>query len=297
MKNPFKFAPIQTKFDGYHFRSRLEARHAVFFKTLGIPYEYEKEGFSLEGTPYLPDFWLPQQDCFVEIKGEKPTDEEIRKARLLALYAQKCVHIFYGNIEIPTLQNPYPIGSYINLPAKLWTYPDIKDRPGAIGAKLIKLPSHILAILQKVHDGGFSLSVLKPDAFNETEDLVIKLNHAAPYGIDNIDSLLYKLQSHYTALEEIQEHLEKHEKEIHKTLTPADGWKIEFAPQPSDAFTPDSSYWGECEKCGAIDLSEIFDNTHHCNDGVIGDLVNNTPRLIEAYTAARQARFEQGARS
>lgn len=50
---------IETKYNGYRFRSRLEARWAVFFDTLGVKYEYEKEGYDLDGTWYLPDFWLP----------------------------------------------------------------------------------------------------------------------------------------------------------------------------------------------------------------------------------------------
>lgn len=60
---------IETEYNGYHFRSRLEARWAVFFDTLGIKYEYEKEGYDLgRFGRYLPDFWLPAQRCWVEIK-------------------------------------------------------------------------------------------------------------------------------------------------------------------------------------------------------------------------------------
>lgn len=60
---------IDTVYNGYRFRSRLEARWAVFFDTLGVPYHYEPEGFDLgDGIRYLPDFWLPEQNCWVEIK-------------------------------------------------------------------------------------------------------------------------------------------------------------------------------------------------------------------------------------
>lgn len=62
---------IETNYNGYRFRSRLEARWAVFFDSLGVPYEYEKEGFNLgEAGWYLPDFWLPEQNCWVEIKPD-----------------------------------------------------------------------------------------------------------------------------------------------------------------------------------------------------------------------------------
>lgn len=60
---------IETVYDGYKFRSRLEARWAVFFNVLGVKYEYEKEGYDLDGTYYLPDFWLPEQKYWIEIKG------------------------------------------------------------------------------------------------------------------------------------------------------------------------------------------------------------------------------------
>ena len=60
---------IETQYNGYRFRSRLEARWAVFFDSLGVPYLYEPEGFELgDGVRYLPDFWLPDQHCWVEIK-------------------------------------------------------------------------------------------------------------------------------------------------------------------------------------------------------------------------------------
>lgn len=48
---------INTRYAGHLFRSRLEARWAVFFDHLGISWEYEPEGYELpDGTRYLPDF-------------------------------------------------------------------------------------------------------------------------------------------------------------------------------------------------------------------------------------------------
>jgi len=76
---------IETKYNGYRFRSRLEARWAVFFDKLDIKYEYEPEGFDLDGVWYLPDFWLPGLYCpsWVEIKGQAPTEVEMQKALAL----------------------------------------------------------------------------------------------------------------------------------------------------------------------------------------------------------------------
>jgi hypothetical protein len=62
--------PIETVYNGCRFRSRLEARWAVFFDALGIDYEYETEGYDLgrELGWYLPDFYLPTLNYWVEIK-------------------------------------------------------------------------------------------------------------------------------------------------------------------------------------------------------------------------------------
>lgn len=60
--------PIQTKYRGYRFRSRLEARWAVFLDTIKSSWEYEPEGFQLQSGWYLPDFWLPEMHAFLEIK-------------------------------------------------------------------------------------------------------------------------------------------------------------------------------------------------------------------------------------
>jgi hypothetical protein len=51
-------APLETFYKGYRFRSRLEARWAVFFDALCIDWEYEPEAFDLDGVGYLPDFRL-----------------------------------------------------------------------------------------------------------------------------------------------------------------------------------------------------------------------------------------------
>lgn len=72
---------IETKYNGYKFRSRLEAKWAVFFDELGVEYEYEPEGFNLpSGRRYLPDFrvkchgtrgayWEKPFDLYIEVKG------------------------------------------------------------------------------------------------------------------------------------------------------------------------------------------------------------------------------------
>lgn len=62
--------PIETYHAGYRFRSRTEARWAVFFDHLKIRWQYEAQGYELDnGDWYLPDFWLPEMGIHVEVKG------------------------------------------------------------------------------------------------------------------------------------------------------------------------------------------------------------------------------------
>jgi hypothetical protein len=76
---------IETTYKGYRFRSRLEARWAVFFDVLGVDWEYEKEGYDLGAAGwYLPDFWLPDLRMWAEVKAGAFTPEEQAKAKALA---------------------------------------------------------------------------------------------------------------------------------------------------------------------------------------------------------------------
>lgn len=76
--------PIETVYKGYRFRSRLEARWAVFFDALGLNWKYESEGFDVDGEYYLPDFFVEVDKDYgwiiVEIKHNeyKPTEKEKR---------------------------------------------------------------------------------------------------------------------------------------------------------------------------------------------------------------------------
>lgn len=59
---------IETSYRGYRFRSRLEARWAVFFDALDIAWKYETEGYEVDGHRYLPDFHLPDLSLWCEVK-------------------------------------------------------------------------------------------------------------------------------------------------------------------------------------------------------------------------------------
>jgi hypothetical protein len=128
--------PIETRYRGYKFRSRSEARWAVFFDVAGIAWQYEPEGFDLTNVKvprvfepefppelveaflehdrqpprtwnepedmqayaplwYLPDFYLPEQEYWVEVKATFPTEREILLMRRLVMATGKDGYIFY----------------------------------------------------------------------------------------------------------------------------------------------------------------------------------------------------------
>jgi hypothetical protein len=110
--------PIETLYKGYRFRSRLEARWAVFFDAMGIQWRYEVQGLDLpewvgrgpnafycdDGSirsfsfiaaqKYLPDFYLPELDYWIEVKGDVSNDADVfTKPRLLSHHSSSRVFV------------------------------------------------------------------------------------------------------------------------------------------------------------------------------------------------------------
>jgi len=78
---------IETRYKGYRFRSRLEARWAVFFDAIQWHWDYEIEGYDLGDLGwYLPDFLITQYESkwWMEIKPSTFSDTEIKKCAALA---------------------------------------------------------------------------------------------------------------------------------------------------------------------------------------------------------------------
>ena len=97
---------IETRYKGYRFRSRLEARWAVFFDALGLDWEYEAEGYELsDGTRYLPDFKMTDTDqlwSFVEIKPlvswtEGTLDDDLTRTMQFATDMNTGVFVCHGD--------------------------------------------------------------------------------------------------------------------------------------------------------------------------------------------------------
>lgn len=93
---------IQTRYAGCHFRSRLEARWAVFFDAAHIRWEYEPERFAILNrsmeemqrglnTSYLPDFYLPDFGTWAEVKGSKSGIDPRYLDRVCGTYDISCL--------------------------------------------------------------------------------------------------------------------------------------------------------------------------------------------------------------
>jgi len=90
---------IPTKYHDTLFRSRLEARYAVLFDALRMPWQYEPEAFGNGVIGYLPDFWLPEQGVYIEVKS---TDEyDHAKVELACHATEKPVVVVVGRPGLP----------------------------------------------------------------------------------------------------------------------------------------------------------------------------------------------------
>jgi hypothetical protein len=117
---------LDTHYAGHRFRSRLEARWAVFFDTLGIKWEYEPQAYELAPLPeavadrepeaqyrepqpddskhlgaHLPDFWLPAQGAWFEVTRTEPSDQEWARLYRFAELTNQRALVAVGSIPDP----------------------------------------------------------------------------------------------------------------------------------------------------------------------------------------------------
>ncbi len=102
-------APIPTRWQGITYRSRTEARWAVFFDALGVEATYEPETFNLDGAWYLPDFFILSWNLYVEVKPQRATEFERSRCGRLAALTERPVFMALGspgersgNLFLPT---------------------------------------------------------------------------------------------------------------------------------------------------------------------------------------------------
>ena len=128
-----RIRPIETRFGGVLFRSRLEARWCVFWDSRGVPWEYEKEGYELPSGRYLPDFWLPQHRCWVEIKGQKPTEHELDLLHDLAGTTGTPAYLFWGTPGAWKWQRDVKGLAFVWMPTEKSWWPEEREQSSALG--------------------------------------------------------------------------------------------------------------------------------------------------------------------
>jgi hypothetical protein len=108
---------IPTTYGGILFRSRLEALYAAAFDEMHIGWAYEHVGLDMDGTWYLPDFWLPDIRTFFEVKG---------------------AHL--ERMEKPWRLARFLLREELDLDPEAWAYPDklvvVGDELGRVSALL-----------------------------------------------------------------------------------------------------------------------------------------------------------------
>ena len=101
---------IPTTYKAVPFRSRLEARWAVFLDSLAVDWRYEHHPFLLAptGEGYLPDFYLPEYSSWIEVKPPYPNRDAQRKVCLFTCglahdpaRSHERAYILYGDIPWP----------------------------------------------------------------------------------------------------------------------------------------------------------------------------------------------------
>lgn len=108
---------IETRYAGCRFRSRLEARWAVFFDRLNIPWEYEPQGYELPSGRYLPDFYLPKQNAHFEVKGLAPDNKYAELLADLVRATEQRLILAVGSIPNP---DTYKVEAEGSLGATFW---------------------------------------------------------------------------------------------------------------------------------------------------------------------------------
>lgn len=275
---------IQTEYKGYRFRSRLEARWAVFFDTLGIKYEYEPQGFELPAGNYLPDFWLPGINGYIEIKGKDPTEEEGLLATQLARATGKYVYVFFG--DIPDPEDPYHhFWSSGSSHAYFGGHISISTRNKNVGRVYSQI--HYAELKESTVDDVLALN----DRWNSFFQNSLVKGNADPSVVNGSYLMRKHLQLYLKAdsFEDIEDRCRK----IRFTGLYSDqNYRVESL---SDCGGFDMPYaWTICPDCSRTGIAFSGWSERICLCSSAYKDGYDHPRIIEAYRAARSARFEHG---
>jgi hypothetical protein len=361
-----RFKPIETQYKGYRFRSRLEARWAVFFDALGLQWWYEYEGFELsfdvdEIDPehqlwvgderqeltenlefirgrYLPDFYLPELNYWIEIKPEEPTAEEKEKVLLLFHSLRNALHdaVDAKFDEAYRTREEHPkryqamlsrkvwdrflgLGAHIIYGDIPWPYPTAGNAWGYLGDAFdVDRHTDKVTLEHDAYWGVWGLCWLQCPLClrigmgvlgsscrrcrNVLENQIYQLTDSAASGTkrdedapETLGELLSDVEDASISMEEIERDWDVPIRDVSISTEdiPGPGPSEEEHP-PKRRITPElfANYLAARGKVARDKLQR--------HDEIVEELLNldffraghKTPKLQEAYTAARSARFE-----
>lgn len=100
-----QLSAIETWYRGVRFRSRTEARHALFFDGIGVPWQHEEQPYGIDGQGFLPDFRMPDRELDVEVKRDNFDPNEPTQ-RLFFSYAANLERVLFLVRGYPTVALP-----------------------------------------------------------------------------------------------------------------------------------------------------------------------------------------------
>jgi hypothetical protein len=287
----------------------------VFFGTLGIKWWYEPEGFSLrfdyetyaadmvalykkagiyekwglraedmarkfryldgEEYSYLPDFYLPELNYWIEVKGLNPTREEIEKALMLKRMAfeaglgvsndlgRQGVFIIYGDIPWPFPEKGNIFG-FRDLDSLKTSFPWTTLAEWGTGEPVRKEPEY-----RSLLTGRLKL------CWQECP-LCLRIGVGTlgePYCLSCQGQIAQHIWDHLASYKVISE-AGTQDTSDHVFAPDPETWLLTKLQNPANAK--------------AVELTKGLLNTEFFASG------HKTPRLQKAYSAAKSARFEHG---
>jgi len=258
---PPQWRAKETSYKGVQFRSRIEARWATVLDGLGVVWQYERQGFVLGTLSYLPDLYLPQigaSGVWLEIKGEKPSDQELEKADLLALYTRKPVYVQWGDIELPVESQTE--SAIVYWPSRIYHYEPRKF-------KMTRMPMDVEPSIASV-----LTRLQQQDLYVYVRDHRLYTKDPYSHCTDMWTALIDKYRAELTAtLQQMPEGRK---------------WRVEGGWDTNQ-------WWCECPKCGLIGLAwrgRVDKLLCRCVKTVAQSYL--TPKIVKAFEDGRSARFE-----
>jgi predicted nuclease of restriction endonuclease-like RecB superfamily len=83
----------RDKYNNIYFRSSWEVLFAKFLDRNNISWQYEFKSFDLINTVYRPDFYLPETNEYIEIKGYWRDDAKLKFDLFKIFYPQENIKV------------------------------------------------------------------------------------------------------------------------------------------------------------------------------------------------------------